>query len=116
AGGEGGVAAAAADQGKPLILMPQLLNGGDGGSGVAAIVLTYQLQLAAVNAAGGIDVIEHHLDAVHRQLAVEIAGSGQGPEAANLDAVGGDPRLVGQRRQRDGDERQSGKARKSQVT
>ena len=71
--GEGRVAAAAADDGEDLILMDQLLRGGDGRA-VAAIVLAHELELAPVDAAGLVDLVEHDLDAVHGQLAVEIAG------------------------------------------
>jgi hypothetical protein len=66
------VAAATADQRKNLILVHQLLDGGDGRGGVTATVFAHELQLAPVNATGSVDFVEHHLDAIHGQLAVEV--------------------------------------------
>jgi len=90
--GEGRVAATAADDGEHLVLVDQLLDRPDRRRGVAAIVLANELELPAVDAAGCVDLVEHDLDAVHRQLAVEIAWPRQRAERADLDRVRGDAR------------------------
>src|SRR6185436_13341518 len=95
------VAAAAADQREDLVLVHELLDGGDRRRGIAAVVLANQLQLAPVDAARGIDLVEYDLDPVHRQLAVEIAGAGQRAERTDLDAVGRNTWLLGRCRYRD---------------
>ena len=80
---------------KTLSSIDQLLDRADGRRRIAAIVLAHQLELAAVDAAGRVDLVEDDLDAVHRQLAVEIAGSGQRAERADLDRVGRDAGHLG---------------------
>ncbi len=112
AGRDGRIAAAAADDGEDLVLMDQLLDRPDGRRRVASIVLANQFELAAVDAPGRIDLVENHLDAIHRQLAVEIARTRQRAERPDLDRIrrdAGHLRLAGlQRRDR---QEQAGQAR-----
>ena len=56
------------------------LTGGDGGRRVATVVLANQLSLRPLMPPGRVDLVENHLDAVHGQLAVEIAGARQRAE------------------------------------
>ena len=68
--GKGCVAAASSNQGEDLLLIDELLHGADCSRGIAAIIFPDQFQLASVDAASGVDLIEHDIDAVHGELAV----------------------------------------------
>ncbi len=100
--------AAAAVEHEDLVLEDQLLGSCDGGGRVAAVVLAHQRDLAAVHAAGLVDLVVDDLGAVHDQAAVEITRPREGAQRADLDLVGGDARRAlgrGRRRRCGDDER-----------
>ena len=74
-----------------IIFMPstsgQLLEGGDGVLGVALGVFDDELQLASVDASGGVDLVGGHLLGADGDVAVGLAGAGDGFHDA--DAEGG---------------------------
>jgi hypothetical protein len=95
--------------------MDQLLHRADRALGVALVVLAHQHQLAAVDATGGVDLVIQHLDAVERQLAVEVARPGERAEAADLDGVLGNARhALGVRAGGDADRKQKRTGESSQ--
>ena len=94
-----------ADDGQDLLFLDQLLGEGDGVLGLAGRVLDDELELAAVDAAGGVDLVDEHLGGLGLGRAEECRRAGYGENGADLDGGrGGFLAVCGQAKgQDDGD-------------
>src|SRR5262249_46290187 len=92
------------DDGEHLVLVYELLDRGDAPLGLAKVVLADQHQLASVDAALLVELVEVDLHAVHGELAVDVDWAGERPERAHLDLGIGDSRNIGALRTERSDE------------
>ena len=75
--GEHGRRAHRADHGEDLVALDHLLRGQHGALRIVAAVLQDHLDLAAVDAAGGVDLLDRHLHAVGNRNAPDLDRAGQ---------------------------------------
>ena len=66
-----------ADHGEDLVALDHLLRRQHGLLRIVAVVLEYHLDLAAVDAAGGVDLLDRHLHAVGNRNAPDLDRAGQ---------------------------------------
>ena len=85
---EHGAAAGGAEDDLDAVDVGELVVGGDGVGGVALGVLDDELQHAAVDAAGGVDLVEGHLLGLVGDGAIGLAGAGEGLHDADTEGVG----------------------------
>ncbi len=96
-GGHGDGRAQGADHGEYLVLLHQLLGGEQALLRIVAAVLQHQLQLAAVDAAGFVDLVDTHHHAEAQLLPEARQGSGQVLQGPDDHLVLGDAHLLGAR-------------------
>ena len=89
-----------ADDRHDLVLLDELAGRGDGLGVVGGVVLDDQLDLAAVDAAGVVDLLDFGLEHVLLGLAQGGVGTGEGDDRADLDRLAADRRRRCRRRRR----------------
>jgi len=83
----GGAGRRAADDGDDAIILDQARGEGPRLVGVAAVVIEEELDLLAEHAAGGVDLVDRHVDRLHRELAQRPEEAGARRQVTDADHV-----------------------------